>query len=129
MAAAVFLVLAGAYAGLVLGVVRSADVIQARPFTPEAKRALVGELEAAWTERRRHGNTPVAIAHAQRALALASRHGQTRVAVYLRIAFHAGCGAAQSLYGLSRALELAREASTVPAPATPLLAKSRIMLL
>lgn len=97
------------------GVARSAHVIPARLFAPEAKRALVTELEAAQVERRRNGNSPAAIAHVQRALALAVGHGQRRLAVYLRITFHAGCTAAQSLYGLVRGLEVAREAPTAPA--------------
>jgi len=92
-----------------------ARVIQPRPFTLEVKRELLAELEAAQVEQRKHGDSQAAMAHVQRALALAVGHGQIRIFGYLRLTFSSGCAAAQHYYGFIRALELARQAPTVPA--------------
>ena len=107
---ALVLLVSGASFGFAFGLGRSGTLVPTRPFTLEAKRTIVAELESALAKR----NTEAMYRHVRRASFLAATHGQRRLAAYIQLVFASGCRLQLHGYSLVRALEIARESPTVP---------------
>lgn len=111
-AVAIVVGVTGASFALVFGLARSGDVVPARPFTPEVKRALVAQLEGALAERQ-SGDLRAMGVYLSRARDLAKTYGQSLLAAQLVV--HGSCGLGVVNWQLARALEIARRAPTVAA--------------